>query len=148
MATDEQKDFAAAVERHMNAWNTSDIDMIAEFESDWKGFGYRTFPVRNFGKMTKDQYYQHRHGFSDVIKNFEATFQTEYSEVIGNVGVIGGFLTEKFTTNSGRQVEVKIRSTSTYLKSDGKWRLIQRHQDIQQFKNPNQNLSDFLAEFQ
>jgi len=148
MATDEQKDFAAAVERLLNAYNTGDINAITEFEYGSKGFGYRTLPVRDSGNITKDQFYQISKAFSNSVNNYKVIFESSYSEVIGNVGIVGGFLTEKFATKSGQQMEVKIRSTSTYLKSDDGWRLIQRHQDIQQFKDPKQELGDLLKKTQ
>jgi hypothetical protein len=147
MTINEKKEFEEAVKKHWNAWSTGDAETIIEFESSRKSFGYRTFSLRDTGDIPRDRYLQEIKNFLDSLENYKIDFDIRYSEVFGNVGIVGGFVTESFITKSGKQMEVKnIRATNTYLKTDGQWHLIQSHRDIQAFEDPNQNIIDFITQ--
>lgn len=134
-------EFREVVKSHTKAWSTGDIETILDFEEDSVQFGYRTKDIRDqakFGreniKLALEQFFGSiESGAIEPIKNDtdKSTAKDMEIRLIGNTGISFGFFNEKIKTKEGGVQEVVVRSTATFCKNNGKWKLVMSHRDIQ-----------------
>ncbi len=127
VSADDQDDLKATNERYMNAWNTRDLDTILEIE-DASGFGHSTAFPRPLA--TKDQFRKALTGYFNMMEVvLVRPYKDEY-RVIGNTGLVWGLYSQTTKQKNGPLRTVYLRHASTYVKSEGKWKLVLYHRSL------------------
>lgn len=130
VSADDLDDLKAAQERYLKAWEARDIDTIVEFEGGTAaGFGYTTAFPRPLG--TKEVFRQAiERYFTDIIDFIRITPNTADFRVLGNTGLVWGHYAQTTKQKSGFIRTVYLRFAHTYMKIDGKWRLVLYHRSL------------------
>ena len=128
---DLEKELRTTLKQFFKAWNEPDIDMQVEIEGDAIGYGYRGSRQRVFvnEKILKIR----RIRFYDRMETFEAVFNEEDAvfRVVGDVGLVLGSFKEKFKPKGGELQTIEVRTSMSFIRVDGKWKLALFHRDIQ-----------------
>jgi ketosteroid isomerase-like protein len=107
--------------------------LYTSFESDSFGYGYRSSGFRDV--RTREEYKKSMERFFASMKDYSASMDNEDVRIIGDVGFTCGNYTEKITEKDDTVRYVKARGTSTWMKINGKWKLLLYHRDAQ-YNNP------------
>ena len=127
VSADDLDDLKATNERYTNAWNTRDLDTILEIENA-SGFGYSTaFPRPLLGKEQLRKPYAQYFEMMEVV--LVKTYKDEY-RIIGNTGLVWGLYSQTTKQKNGPFRTVYLRHASTYVKSEGKWKLVLYHRSL------------------
>ena len=127
VSADDLDDLKATTERYANAWNTRDLDTILEIENA-SGFGYSTaFPRPLLGKEQLRKPYAQYFEMMEVV--LVKTYKDEY-RIIGNTGLVWGLYSQTTKQKNGPLRTVYLRHASTYVKSEGKWKLVLYHRSL------------------
>jgi len=127
VSADDLDDLKATTQRYANAWNTRDLDTILEIE-DASGFGYSTaFPRPLIDKEQLRKAYARYFEMMELIR--VTTYKDEY-RVIGNTGLVWGLYSQTTKQKNGPLRTVYLRHASTYVKSEGKWKLVLYHRSF------------------
>jgi len=127
VSADDLDDLKATTQRYANAWNTRDLDTILEIE-DAPGFGYSTaFPRPLIDKEQLRKAYARYFEMMELLR--VTTYKDEY-RVIGNTGLVWGLYSQTTKQKNGPLRTVYLRHASTYVKSEGKWKLVLYHRSL------------------
>lgn len=127
---DLEKELLATVEQFFNNWTKPDIDKQVELEGNAIGYGYRGPRQRIF---THERLKMRRPGFYARMETYEAIFNKENAvvRVVGDVGLVLTNFTEKFKPKDGELQTVEVRTSMTFIRVEGKWKLALFHRDNQ-----------------
>jgi ketosteroid isomerase-like protein len=127
---DLEKEIIAAVKEHFNAWNERDWDTYFKNAEDAIGFGRWSAPPRNkFPKAAKifgSKYFLNLMEISEYVMEKEPIVY-----VMGNTGIVMGNIVEKAKPKNGELKEWDVRYTFTFVRSEGEWKRILYHRDVQ-----------------
>ena len=115
------------------AWDSKDVNRIINARVGSKGYGYRTpawreYPPESIDNMKNaiKRYYEDL----EYLRHTDIDLNT-WSQ--GDVGIAWGFFTEEFQHKGELPEEARVRFSCTYIREEGKWRLLISHHDIQPF---------------
>ncbi len=119
----------------MNKWTTvfsdNDVDEAYEVVKPSIGFGWRGSNFIDRSKTTKDVFKRGMEKWLTSINDWHLSYENLGVRIIGDTGLLCGILTEKITELDGSVRVVKVRYSSTWIKLDGKWKLVMFHRDSQ-----------------
>jgi ketosteroid isomerase-like protein len=124
------KELIAAVKEHFNAWNERDWDTYFKNGEDAVGFGSWSAPPR--GKYKKElkilssKYWLSKVEISEYVMEEEPIVY-----VIGDTGIVLGNIIERIKTKDSELLSYNVRYSFTYIRSEGEWRRILYHRDVQ-----------------
>ncbi|NIS72177.1 MAG: DUF4440 domain-containing protein [Proteobacteria bacterium] len=124
---DDLDDLKATNERYMNAWNTRDLDTLLEIE-DASGFGHSSAFPRPL--MDKEQLRKLYTWYFETMDLILIRIYKDEHRVIGNTGLVWGHYSQATKQKNGPVRTVYVRHASTYVKSEGKWKLVLYHRSL------------------
>jgi ketosteroid isomerase-like protein len=127
---DLEKELMATIATWQKAGKENDFDTLWEIQGDAIGYGYRTEAPRI---PDEKSFRAGQKMAEEAFESFEMVYNPEdfVFRFIGNVCVILGSFTEKFTPKGGEPQTMEVRTSMTFVKVDGKWKLAQYHRDNQ-----------------
>lgn len=127
---DDLDDLKAAQERYLKAWGARDLDALVEFEGGTSaGFGYTTaFPRPQ--SPDKDSFRRALEQYFNVMEFIRITPHTAQFRVLGDTGLVWGHYAQTTKQKSGVVRTVYLRFAHTYMRIDGKWRLVLYHRSL------------------
>jgi ketosteroid isomerase-like protein len=129
VSADDRDDLKAVQERYRKAWEARDIDTIVEIEGGTSaGFGYTTAFPRPL--LTKEAFRQAIEGYFNIMEFIRVTPHTAEFRVLGDTGLVWGHYAQTTKQKSGFTRTVYLRFAHTYMKIDGKWRLVLYHRSL------------------
>jgi ketosteroid isomerase-like protein len=124
-----EKELRATVERLLKAWNEQDLDTASEIQGDAIGYGYRTKPPRLWNEKTSKAANK---WFFASMEIFETNLKDDLIvRVEGSVGLALGSFIEKFKPKGGELQTIEGRISTTFIRADGKWKMVLYHRDTQ-----------------
>lgn len=122
-------DLKAAYEKIIQAWNNFDADTIAsmEYPGTVNYFCVYAFPDVAPMENTQERVAKSLKTFFDNVESFSVTPYNIQYRVIGNTGIIWGHFTMNEKQKGENLKTWYVRTTSTWIKSDGKWYVIMTH---------------------
>jgi ketosteroid isomerase-like protein len=124
-----EKELKATITRLLKAWNDHDLDVASEIQGDAIGYGYRTKPPRLWNAKTSRAANQ---WFFASMEIFETSLKDDLVvRVNGNVGLALGSFIERFKQKGGELQTIEGRISTTFLRIDGKWKMVLYHRDTQ-----------------
>lgn len=121
---DDVADLKATFEQGIAALNKQDVNaFLALYHDDFTGFGALA-PFLTEGKSALQATLQ------NVFSSRESTAVRPMNpqfHVIGSTGIVQTYLTNTFKPKDGPATTVFTRGTLTYVKADGKWRVVASH---------------------
>jgi ketosteroid isomerase-like protein len=127
---DLEKELIAVVKEHFNAWNERDWDTYFRNGEDAIGFGrWSAVPRNKFPKTAKifaSKYFLNLMEISEYVMEEEHILY-----VMGNTGIVLGNIVEKAKPKNGELKEWDVRYTFTFVRSEGEWKRILYHRDVQ-----------------
>jgi ketosteroid isomerase-like protein len=133
--TDEHKELLNAMNKWITAFEDKDGDAAYKVEKEVIGFGWRTPNFRDRSQVTEAGFKRAIKNINDSIKGWTGSYENLGMRIIGYTGLLCGILTEKITELDGSVSTIRVRYSSTWMKLDGKWKLVMGHRDAQ-FNNP------------
>lgn len=122
------------VQKAITKWTESlinnDFDTFHEIEKESMGYGWR-------GSSFRDQpldYEKKKQGlmtWRNSMKRYEARFKPEKIRVIGDTALICGNFHEDITNQDDSVIQNNVRTSMTWMKRQGKWKLMLYHRDTQ-----------------
>jgi ketosteroid isomerase-like protein len=124
------KELIAAVKEHFNAWNERDWDTYFKNGEDAIGFGRWSAPPRDkyprAAKIFASKYFLNSMEISEYVMEEEPLVY-----VVGDTGVVLGKIVEKTKPKNGELKSYDVRYSFTFVRSEGKWKRILYHRDVQ-----------------
>ena len=122
-------DLKATYEKVIQAWNNFDADTIASM--DYPGrvnyFCLYAFPDVAPMENTQEHIAKSLKKFFDNIESFSVTPYNIQYRVIDNTGIVWGYFTMIEKQKGELTKTWYVRTTSTWMKSNGKWYSIMTH---------------------
>ena len=112
--------------RWSEAWNNQDVDTIFEIQGESVGYGYRTQEIRI--NPNPDAIKLTREWFS-TMKSIIGEDNEVNVRVIADTGLVWGTFIEHIVEHDGTSRDVFVRSTLTWMKKEGIWKLVMFHRD-------------------
>ena len=112
--------------RWSEAWNNQDVDTILEIQGESVGYGYRTNEIRinpnpDAKKLTREWF--------STMKSIIGEDNEVNVRVIADTGLVWGSFVEHIVEHDGTSRDVFVRSTLTWVKKEGVWKLVMFHRD-------------------
>jgi ketosteroid isomerase-like protein len=127
---DLEKELRATVKSYYHAWNGRDLDTYFEISADAIGFGRWTAPPRD--KMPKKTQVNVSEYFLKIMEISEYVMEEEpIVYVVGDTGLVLGKIIEKAKPKNGELKSYDVRYSLTFIRSEGKWKLVLYHRDVQ-----------------
>jgi len=121
---DDVADLKATFEQGIAALNKQDVNaFLTLFHDDFTGFG-AIAPFLTEGKTRLQATLQNT--FSSRESTAITPMNTQF-RVIGSTGIVQTYLTNTFKPKDGPVTTAFVRGTLTYVKADGKWRIVANH---------------------
>ena len=131
--TDEEQ-ITARFTSSLEAWNAWDIERIIE-QSDGAGgglgFGFRTRDVRPAGSV--DEARADLEAWFGSLERYRIEDFEINSVVNGDIATVWSFFTEDFKHHGENPERVRVRASAVLHRSQGDWRTVWNHRDIQEF---------------
>lgn len=125
----DRDDLRAAYEQIIQAWNNLDADTIASM--DYPGrvnyLCVSAFPDVAPMKNTQEQDAKSLKTFFNNVESLSVIPYNIQYRVVGNTGIVWGHITINEKQKGERTKTWYARTTSTWIKSDGKWHVIMTH---------------------
>jgi ketosteroid isomerase-like protein len=124
-------DVEKAVRAEFRAYETRDIETLAEKFNPERGYGFRTRDIRPAISRAE---------FAETLKRFYAAYESYGvrlervdAAVYGDVAVAWGVYVEEFKLRGREPQVVRVRFSETMKREEGGWRMIMGHRDAQPF---------------
>lgn len=114
--------------RWFDANNSHDVETIYEIEKDSIGYGYRTPDTR---KKPSTEWKTLMSQFFSTMKEFSGLLDEEYAMVVGVTGFVWGWFTERIVEHDDSVRLVRVRFSSTWMKTEEGWKFLFYHRDNQ-----------------
>jgi ketosteroid isomerase-like protein len=127
---DDLGDLKAAQEACLKAWGAKDLDALVEFEGATSaGFGHTTaFPRPQ--SPDKDSFRRGLEQYFNAMESIRITPHTAQFRVLGDTGLVWGHYAQTTKQKGGVIRTVYLRFAHTYMRIDGKWRLVLYHRSL------------------
>jgi ketosteroid isomerase-like protein len=127
---DLEKELIAAVKEHFKAWNERDWDTYFKNSEDALGFGRWSAQPRPKWKKELKVY-----GSKLWLNTMEISEYVMEEEpiiyIMGDTGIVLGNIVEKAKPKNGELKSYDVRYSFTFVRSEGEWKRILYHRDVQ-----------------
>jgi ketosteroid isomerase-like protein len=128
---DDVDDLKAVNELHIKAFNSLDAATLASLIHPGFAIFNRDAPFaivrsKNFKEAEAEELAALK-GYFDTLEWLKVTIIDYKYKVVGNTGIMWGYYMEEAKPKDGPVRTVYARGTSTWIKSEGKWRIIMAH---------------------
>jgi ketosteroid isomerase-like protein len=127
---DLEKELISTVKEHFNAWNERDWDTYLKNGEDAIGFGRWSAPPRDkypkAAKIFASKYFLNLMEISEYVMEEEPIVY-----VVGDTGIVLGKIVEKAQPKNGELKSYDVRYSFTFVRSEGEWKRILYHRDVQ-----------------
>ena len=125
-----ESDVIEAINKWTESLNQKAFDTFYEIEKEsigygWRGPSFRDKPVDREKKKTSNN------GLANRMKRYQARFEPAKISIIGDTALVCGNYLEDITHQDDSTVHNNVRTSMTWMKHDGKWRLMLYHRDTQ-----------------
>ena len=110
--------------RRLTAFSHGDVDAILDIEGGAQGFGHSS-PFRPVRAVERQRLILSR--WFAQWDDFKIRIEDATYRVVGGVGLVTGTLVRNEDPKQGATVERRIRYSATYIRRDGKWKMVQYH---------------------
>jgi ketosteroid isomerase-like protein len=125
-----EKELRATVKSYYHAWNERDFDTYFEISGDAIGFGRWTALPRD--RMPKETQVNLSEYFLRIMEASEYVMEEEpIVYVMGDTGLVLGKIVEKAKPRNGELKSYNVRYSLTFIRLEGKWKLVLYHRDVQ-----------------
>jgi hypothetical protein len=126
---DLEKELRATLESYRKAVNERDFDTMDEIEGVPIGYGSRSKPPRLWNKkflMFANKLFLNSMEIYEIIPVGE-----DIVRVVGDVGLVLENWIEQSKPKGGELKSIEVRSSLTFIRVDGEWKLALYHRDVQ-----------------
>ena len=130
---DLKKELIEALNKWAEAWNTRNIDSVIEITGDAVGYGRRTVEPRDKRKedVMRDIYEK----WLDMMEVEELILKKDpIVYVVGDTGLVLTAYVERSKPKGGEMKIFNVRCSFTFVRSEGKWKMVLYHRDMQHSK--------------
>ncbi len=124
-ASDDLKSLKVTHKKYLEAWSESDIKTIIDIGTGAVGFGHSTAfprPIR-----IEDEFGNNVKNFFEMMEVFQIKLITTQHLVVGNTGLVWGHYAQTTKQKDGPLRTLYLRFTHTFVKTEGKWKLVLYH---------------------
>jgi ketosteroid isomerase-like protein len=127
---DDTAEFNAAVQRYNESLIHWDADRIADFEAEAFGFTSTLSYITQNKLIDKELWKSQLKELISQYEYYDMEIVTSQTNVIGNTGVACGSFKVSRKHKEYPWVSVKKRWSSTWVKSEGEWKLVFYHFEL------------------
>ena len=127
---DDLEQFKEAVERYNNSVAKWDLDKRGDFEAEAVGLEFMHRNLTNSKIRNKEVWKKTAQGWLSQYEYYDIDMVTLHTDVIGNVGIASGNFNIKRKHKENPEFSVNKRWSSTWLKTNGQWKLIFYHREF------------------
>ena len=127
---DDLEEFKAAVETYNKSYVQGDIDKRVEIEAGSVGLADYNKNLQNYKTTDKSLRIKGIKRSLSQYEYYNVNFVTLQTNVIGNTGIASGSFNIKRKHKEYPEVTAKRRWSSTWLKTNGQWKLIFFHREM------------------
>jgi hypothetical protein len=124
---DDLEEFKAAVRRYNDSLIHWDADIIADIEADAIGFTFKDEYITNHKILDKELWKQQLKELISQYEYYDINVVTSQADVIGNTGIACGNYKVSRKHKEYPWVSAKKRWSSTWVKTNGQWKLVFYH---------------------
>lgn len=129
-----ESEFASLVRARYAAWSAGDRKAITEASDGFTiGFGFRTREARGSDPIPKAAIRRAVDGLLDSMVYYRTDVEELHTRAFGNVVVAWGFHTEDFQVRGRAPERIRVRFSTTAIKTADGWRELIGHRDAQPF---------------
>ena len=124
-------DLKAVNEQSVEAWNSLDAATLASmvhpgFVSFDRDSAFASeLPMNQ--KEAEAENFASLKSYFDTLESLKVTLIDYKYRIVGNTGIVWGYWTSEAKPKDGPVETIQARGTYTWIKSDGKWRIIAAH---------------------
>ena len=127
---DDLAEFNAAVKRYNDSLVHWDAERIVDIESEAFGFTSSIYYITQNRLMDKELWKQQLKEFVSQYEYYDLEIVTSQTNVIGNTGIACGNYKISRKHKEYPWVSAKKRWSSTWIKSEGEWKLVFYHFEL------------------
>ena len=127
---DDLMEFTTAVERYTSSINHWDVDTFVDIEAEAFGLGSYYRYIINNKTIDKERRKKDLKTVLSQYEYYDVNMLTLQADVFGNTGIASGVLKVSRKHREYPEVSAKRRWSSTWVKSEGEWKLIFFHQEL------------------
>jgi hypothetical protein len=128
--TDDMVEFNAAVQRYNDSLIHWDADRIADFEAEAFGFTPTLSYITQNKLIDKELWKSQLRELISQYEYYDMEIVTSQTNVIGNTGIACGNFKVSRKHREYPWVSAKKRWSSTWVKSEGEWKLVFYHFEL------------------
>jgi ketosteroid isomerase-like protein len=125
-----ESEVTEAINKWIKSLNQKDFDTFYEIENESFGYGWRGGTFRDT-PTDKEQKKHNLMGFLNSVQLYQCRFEPSKIEVIGDTALVCGNYIEDITNQDDSIIQNNVRTSMTWIKRQGKWKLMQYHRDTQ-----------------
>ena len=127
---DDLEQFKEAVERYNNSVAKWDLDKRGDLEAEAVGLEFMQPNLTNNKIRNKELWKKATQGWLSQYEYYDIDMVTLHTDVIGNIGIASGNCNIKKKHKENPEFSVNKRWSSTWLKTNGQWKLIFYHREF------------------
>jgi ketosteroid isomerase-like protein len=127
---DDLEQFKEAVERYNNSVAKWDLDNRGDLEAEAVGLESMHRNLTNNKIRNKELWKKAIQGWLSQYEYYDIDMVTLHTDVIGNIGIASGKLNIKRKHKENPEISFNKRWSSTWLKTNGQWKLIFYHREF------------------
>ena len=124
---DDLAEFMAAVKRYNDSLSHWDVDIIADIEAEAVGYSFGEQYITDHKVLIKELWVKQLQELVSQYEYYDVDIVTAQANVIGNTGIACGNFTISRKHREYPWVSAKKRWSSTWVKTEGHWKLIFYH---------------------
>jgi hypothetical protein len=121
------EEFKAAVKRYNDSLTYWDADIIADIEAEAIGFTFKDRYITHHKILDKELWKQQLRELISQYEYYDINIVTSRADVIGNTGIACGNFQVSRKHKEYPWVSAKKRWSSTWVKTNGQWKLVFYH---------------------
>ena len=132
------------LKKQTEGWNSADIETINS-DSISVGFGFRSLVPRTSAGRTAEVDRKILQLFFNSLESYKIIPGERNIVIDGNIALVWGSHVEEIKHVGQPSERVNVRGTATYKRnSDGTWKALLSHRDIQKFDENGQYVREFF----
>jgi hypothetical protein len=127
---DDLMEFTAALERYTSSINHWDVDTFVDIEAEAIGLGSYNRYIINNKTIDKERRKKDLKTILSQYEYYDVNMLTLRADVFGNTGIASGTVKVSRKHREYPEINAKRRWSSTWVKTEGEWKLIFFHQEL------------------